>query len=190
MNTLTSKSEQLDLAQALVKGMCPICSVLLHFQNNLAERLLPNGTDHLCNYHAWLAAKLAPAEIAAVTFRRMLQSQFADSSALPYECDMCRQVRQEEQLQLRELTTLLTRKTVLEWMRQQGGICFRHATQLRDKLPIRLQTILSEILARTVRELDQELGAFHEKRQRGDRSGYGALGRAAEVLVSQRGVLT
>jgi hypothetical protein len=63
-----------------------------------SEHLLPNATEHLCNHHAWLTARLATAE------------------------------------------------------------------------------------------LDQELGTFHEKRQRGDRSGYGVLGRAADTLVSQRGV--
>jgi hypothetical protein len=185
MNTMAAKTEQLDLSQALIKGMCPICAVLLHFQNSLAERLLPNGTEHLCNHHAWLTAKLAPAENAAVTFRRMLQTQLAGE---PGECDMCRQVRREEEQQVRELATLLNRKSVLDWMRQQGGICFRHAAQLKEKLPIRLQNLAAEVLARTLAELDHELGAFHEKRQRGDRSGFGVLGRAAEILVSQRGV--
>lgn len=180
------KSEPLNIAQALTKGLCPVCAVLLHFQNSLAERMLPHGTDHLCNHHAWLAAKLAPAENAAVTFRRMLQSARAGQAG--GECDMCRQVAQEEEVQMRELAVLLNRRAVLEWMAQQGGICFRHASLLKDKLPIRLQTIIEDVLARALDNLDQELSLFHERVQRGDRSGYGVLGRAAEVLVSQRGV--
>jgi hypothetical protein len=188
MKATSPKNEPLEIAQALTKGMCPVCAVLLHFQNSMAERMLPNGTDHLCNHHAWLAAKMAPAENAAATFRRMLQSQAAEAKAED-ECDMCRQVRHEEELQLRELATLLNRKTVLDWMSQQGSICFRHAAQLKDKLPLRLQAVLAGILARTLEDLDQELSAFHERVQRGDRSGYGVLGRAAEILVSQRGVL-
>ncbi|HTS57289.1 MAG TPA: hypothetical protein VMH03_07070 [Terriglobales bacterium] len=48
--------------------------------------------------------------------------------------------------------------------------------------------MISEIVERTRSELKQELGAFLEQAVRGDHAGGGVLGRAAEFLVSQRGL--
>jgi hypothetical protein len=45
------------------------------------------------------------------------------------------------------------------------------------------------MLQRTIAELNQELEAFLEHTKSGMHTGGGVLGRAAEFLVAQRGIL-
>lgn len=73
-------------------------------------------------------------------------------------------------------------------MKSQGSLCLSHSRKLQDHAPLKMRRVIDEIVERTRTELRQELGDFLEHAKQGDHTGGGILGRAAEFLVSQRGL--
>jgi hypothetical protein len=67
-------------------------------------------------------------------------------------------------------------------------VCLNHSFKLHDHAPLKMRRLIDEIVERTRGELKQELGDFLEHTKQGDHTGGGILGRAAEFLVSQRGL--
>jgi hypothetical protein len=76
----------------------------------------------------------------------------------------------------------------VQWMKTQGSLCLDHAGKLREFVPLRLQTLIDEVVERNRAELCEELEAFHEQLKQGVHAGGGLLGRVAEFLVGQRGL--
>jgi hypothetical protein len=180
-------AHEISVGQALVTGACPICGVLKEFQAALAERVQVRADLCLCNFHTWLLARLAPANGAAAVYLKLL----ADSPAVKAEaadCTFCRRILEEEKLRLRELVKEMQRAMFVEWMKSQGSLCLNHARKLHDHAPLKMRRLIDEIVERTRAELKQELGDFLEHAKQGDHTGGGILGRAAEFLVSQRGL--
>jgi hypothetical protein len=176
-----------SVGQALVRGACPICGVLKEFQAGLAEKIQVCGDVCLCNFHTWLLARLAPANGAAAVYLKLLE----DSSAVKVgasDCNFCRRILDEEKLQLKELVKQMHREMFFQWMKSQGSLCLNHAHKLQDHIPLKMRPVIDEIVERTRAELKQELGDFLEHTKQGDHTGGGILGRAAEFLVSQRGL--
>ena len=187
--TVTEPTHDVGVAQALIKGTCPICALLREFQNELIESASPEGAGHLCNFHAWAVAHATPANSAIGIFARSLDSAESYRSH-ESTCGLCSQIRSEEQLRIREMAKELTgRATLSQWMLQHGSICLHHAPQLRRSLPTRLQPIVTKIVQRQIAELKQELEAYRQQLDQGINAGGGVLGKAAELLVSQRGIL-
>jgi hypothetical protein len=55
-------------------------------------------------------------------------------------------------------------------------------------VPLRLRTLIDEVVERNRSELREELEIFHEQLKQGVHAGGGLLGRVAEFLVGQRGL--
>ena len=70
----------------------------------------------------------------------------------------------------------------------QGTLCLDHARKVKEFVPLRLRTLIDEVVERNRAELRQELETFHEQLKHGIHTGGGLLGRAAEFLVGQRGL--
>lgn len=176
-----------SLGQALVKGACPVCGVLKEFQSALAEKVQVQADLHLCNFHTWLLARLAPAKGVAAVYLKLLEQP----SAVKVEvsgCDFCQRILEQEKLQLRELVKQMQRAIFAQWMTTQGSLCLNHSHKLLDHAPLKMRRLIDEIVERSRDELKHELGDFLEHTKQGDHTGGGILGRAAEFLVSQRGL--
>ena len=180
-------AHEISVGQALVRGACPICGVLKEFQSALAEKVQVQVDLHLCNFHTWLLARSAPAKGAAAVYLKLLE----DSPAVKVgaaDCDFCQRILEQEKLQLRDLVKQMQRAMFVQWMKSQGSLCLSHSRKLQDHAPLKMRRLIDEIVERTRAELKQELGDFLEHTKQGDHAGGGILGRAAEFLVSQRGL--
>jgi len=177
------------LSEAVARGTCPLCTVLRHRQTQLIEdKGIPNAT-HLCNHHAWSLARSAPAAAASAVFLRSLYArQHDEMHGEAQKCDFCEALRQEEAEKLKELVEKLKTPAFLEWMRLNWTLCLRHASKVAESLPTEARTVIAELLSRTVTELERDLAEYCKVARRGEHAGGGVLGRAAEFLVSQRGI--
>ncbi len=180
-------AHETSMSQVLLKGSCPICGVLKEYQSALAEKLQLAPSVKLCNFHTWLLARWAPAQSAAAFYLKMLESS-STTKVGPSECDFCQRTLEEEATRLRELVKQMQRAMFLQWMKTQGSLCLDHARKLEQHAPLKMRPLISEIVERSRAELKQELGVFLEQATQGSHSGGGILGRAAEFLVSQRGL--
>jgi hypothetical protein len=190
MKTETS-SETLPIARFAVKGSCPVCSAVQHFQDSLPGRLHVEGRTQLCNFHAWLPAKSASAEVAASLFLHALGAKEQDATvASPRSCIACEKIREEEAARLGEATGELEGGSLAGvWFQQHARFCLRHVCEVKKQVPAALRKTIVELNARNAAELETELEKFLQQARQGDRTGDGALGRAAEFLVAQRGIL-
>jgi len=182
--------QRVRIAQILAKGSCPICAALKVFQDGLLESPGTVEFAHLCQHHTWALAKSAPGSVAAESFLRALR--LVKEGPPPRRasgCDMCKRIHEEETTRIQELTDDLKRRVVLEWMRKQGTICARHAHTLSEQVPAHLRKDVAAILQRTIAELNQDLETFLGHTRSGVHTGGGVLGRAAEFLAAQRGIL-
>lgn len=183
-----------SLSQALTKGTCPICGILKDFQWTLAESTKPQAGLRLCNFHVWALARSrdslarsTPGEAVTNVFLEMLQGPLLGKVSSD-ECALCRRVLEEEVTRLRELAQKFQGAMFAQWMKMQGTLCLDHARKVKEFVPLRLRTLIDEILERNRAELQQELEAFREQLRHGIHTGGGLLGRAAEFLVGQRGL--
>jgi hypothetical protein len=178
------------ISQAVAKGHCPICSLLTEFQEKFIEGTRITEVSILCNFHAWAVAKAAPADLAAQLFHRMVEK--SGNPAVPGEelsCDLCKQIREQDRTRTNEMMLQLKTTSIRQWTKLQGSFCLAHAEKLVDALPSELSGMVGEIMNRNRKELLEELSALRVRLKRGDRTGWGSLGRAAEFLASQRGIL-
>lgn len=182
------------VSQALTKGTCPICAILKEFQWTLAETARPQAHLRLCNYHGWTLARSrgklsrsTPGESVTNVFLEMLKAPLA-GKVTSEECTLCHRVLEEEVTRLRELAEKLQGAMFAQWMKSQGTLCLEHARKVKEFVPLRLRTVVDEIVERNRAELERELENFREQLRHGIHEGGGLLGRAAEFLVGQRGL--
>jgi hypothetical protein len=183
-----------SLSLALAKGTCPICGILKDFQWTLAETVKPQINLRLCNFHGWSLARSrgklsrsTPGECVTIVFLEMLKEPLV-GKVNSAECSLCRRVSEEEIKRLRELGQKLRASIFAQWMKSQGTLCIEHARKMKEFVPLRLRTLIDDIIARNRAELEQELAMFGEQLKHGIHEGGGLLGRAAEFLVGQRGL--
>jgi len=176
------------IAHAVAKRTCPVCNALKDFQSVLIETAQAQEARHLCNYHGWLLAKSAQADVAGEVFRNLLHQWRQANTVAASRCDFCEHIRSEEQAALAELAQQFENPSVAELMQERGTICLAHGRELSSQLPAHLQAILARIIARAAHDLDQELRTFVTNAHTGEHTGGGILGHAAEFLFSQRGI--
>jgi hypothetical protein len=183
-------SERLPIARIAVKGSCPVCAAVKHYQDLLLENLQADGQARLCNFHAWSLAKSAPAEVAAALFLGAIRAKEWDTSlALPSSCIACKKIHEEEITRLKEVMRELERPPMAVWLQQHATFCLRHIHELKKEVPAPLQKIVEKLRIKNKAELEAELEEFLQQLRQGDHKGGGVLGRAAEFLVAQRGIL-
>ncbi|MGA8151426.1 MAG: hypothetical protein WB952_10795 [Terriglobales bacterium] len=183
-----------NVSQALTKGTCPICTILKDFQWILAETARPQSDLRICNFHGWALARSraklsrsTPGESVTTIFLEMLKPPLL-GKVKSDECTLCHRVMEEEVTRLRELGQKLQETMVAQWMKSQGTLCLEHGRKVKEFVPLRLRTLVDEIVERNRAELQQELESFLEQLKHGIHEGGGLLGRAAEFLVGQRGL--
>ena len=187
--TVTRAARTIRIAEVLSKGHCAICTALREFETSTVEAWASENVSDLCNSHAWLMAKGAPSDVTARIFLKLLNSQFGSSSEVPgAHCEVCDQLRDEEVARLREMKTELERKKTQDWMVAHGSLCIMHARKLTGELSDELQALIAKVVTRDRGQLEEELKNLLTHLQRGDRTGWGVLGRAAEFLTAQRGI--
>lgn len=178
-----------EISQGFAKGHCPICSLVAEFQERLIAGTQPAEILTLCNYHAWMIAKGAPADRAAKVFLDLLErSKNSKASGNDEACTFCEQLRAHELVRLEEMREEFKRPRIQEWMKLHVSFCLKHASQLDHLLTPPMRQLLLETSVRSHNELKQELNILLEHLRRGDRTGWGVLGRAAEFLTSRRGM--
>jgi len=175
-----------SILQVLHEPGCPFCKFLKEYQAGRLQKRSESETHRLCNFHAWGLAAVQDAPIAAQAFLGILNEPGSNTNETG-ECDVCKEVSTEEDLRIRELATCLHRPEVADWLRTEATLCIPHATKLRRQLPPVLASRLDGMVQNYRQQLKEELDQLRNETSQ-DRSGWGALGRAAEFLVSQRGL--
>ena len=175
-----------SILQVLHDSGCPFCKFLKEFQASRLQNRSEAETHRLCNFHAWGLAAVQDAPIAAQAFIGILNEPETNASTAE-SCNVCDEVRAEEDLRIRELATCLHRPDVANWLRTEATLCIPHATKLRLQLPPVLASRLDAMVRGYRQQLKEELDQLRNEPGL-DRIGWGALGRAAEFLVSQRGL--
>lgn len=165
---------------------CPVCRFLKDFQAIHLQEDSAKDIQHLCNFHMWGLAAVQDAPMAAEVFIRLVNDTAPASNGRP-NCDVCHKVEAEEDLRIRELVTLLGKPQIVQWLRTEAVFCIPHATKLRQKVSLILAPRIDTIIANYREQLSDELLQLRDDPGPG-RSGWGALGRAAEFLVAQRGL--
>jgi len=175
-----------SILQVLHDPGCPLCRFLKEYQAARLQKRSESETHRLCNFHAWGLAAVQDAPAAAEAFIRILSEPELNADG-SQACDVCKEVTAEEDLRVRELATCLHRPAVADWLRTEAVLCIPHATKLRRQVPLTLASRIDTIVQNCREHLKEELGQLRNEPSL-DRSGWGALGRVAEFLVSQRGL--
>ena len=174
-----------SILQVLHEPGCPFCKFLKEYQASRLQKRSDVETRRLCNFHAWGLAAVQDAPEAARAFICILNEADSDTNRT-HECDVCNEVRAEEDLRIRELATCLHRSDVADWLRTEAVLCIPHATKLRRQLPPILASRVDAIVQKYRQQLKEELDQLQH--DPGLERRWGAVGRAAEFLVSQRGL--
>jgi hypothetical protein len=166
---------------------CPLCAFLKEFQSECVQSLNHRLARTLCNFHTWLVAKLADAGAAADIFLRMLElSLEADSSR--QSCDLCKWVADQEHRKIEEIAQKLDEPDSLHWLCEQEPLCLPHARKLLDRVPNEFRDEIILSVQRLAAELKGELTTLSRNAKARLPIRPGLLGRAAEYLVSKRGL--
>jgi hypothetical protein len=184
-----AEASKLSITGIATRNVCPVCLAMREFQNDLLKHLKPEECRRFCNTHGWVAANSAPAESAAAIFlKAILDPAWRPASPVPQECDLCNRMNAEKDRRLGEMVKQLHQPRIRSWLHDYGVLCWRHAREVMAKLPESLQRSIEELIARHRAEIVESLEDFLEHVKRGSHEGGGALGRAAEFLVAQRGI--
>jgi hypothetical protein len=183
-------SERLPIERIAVKGSCPVCAAVRHFQTSLLVNLRADEGACLCNLHTWSLANSAPAVVAASAFLHVLKSrEWIAHFPSPASCSACKKIHEEEAARIEEVSTQLKGSTFGVWLKQHAVFCVRHSSAMKQVVADTLRKAIEENAIRTASDLEKELEEFLQHARGGDHAGGGVLGRAAEFLVSQRGIL-
>lgn len=173
-----------NMSQAIMRGVCPLCSVLREFQTMAVERIDANASGPFCNFHCWSIANSAPAMVAVSVYSNLLRQHEVNQNL---SCRICAAVQAQEEIRLRELIADLERAHFAGWMSKFGTLCCIHTSKLERSAPVQLRGTIKAILARSKEEMEQQLREYAENIEAGDHSGGGVLGKTAAFLVGFRG---
>jgi len=176
-----------SIVQVLSEPGCPFCRFLKEYQAGRLQNHSKDDIHRLCNFHAWGLAALQNAPTAAQVFIKLVDEPVLTSDR-DSRCDICKEVLAEEDRRIREFVSCLARPDVSHWLRAFAVLCIPHGTRLRRQVPIVLTARIDAIIDHYREQLTHELQQLRDEPDESDRVGWGALGRAAEFLVSQRGL--
>jgi hypothetical protein len=171
-----------SILQVLQEAGCPFRRLLKEYQTARLQNHPKESIHHLCNFHAWGLVAVQDAPAAAQVFIKLVDEPDLLSKA---ECDICSEVIAEEGLRIREFVSCLSRADVSHWLRSSAVLCISHGEKLRRQVPPVIAARVDAIIENYRRQLAEDLQQLRDE-QEPDRAGWGALGRAAEFLVSQR----
>ena len=173
-----------SIMQVLQESGCPFCRFLKEYQTARLQNHPKESIHRLCNFHTWGLAAVQDAPAAAQVFTKLVNEPVSLSKA---ECDICREVLAEEDLRIHEFVSCLSQADVSHWLRGAAVLCIPHGEKLHRQVPLVVAARVDAIIENNRRQLAQDLQQLRDEPEPG-RAGWGALGRAAEFLVSQRGL--
>ena len=173
-----------SIVQVLGEPGCPICAFLKNVQSKLVQEPRLDETVALCNYHAWAIAAVGERAQAAKIFLSLIENNCRGEHR---ECSVCIRLEQEETLRTQELLASLDQHHVLEWIEKRGVLCIPHAFRMLDDASEARRVLIDRVLDRSRHSLARLLRECIAEPKR-DSEHAGVLGKAAEYLVSQRGV--
>lgn len=175
-----------EITQVLGKRGCPICAFLKNYQSERLRRG-PAEMRGLCNFHGWALAAAVNAEHAAEVFLSLLDRAKDLTESEHDACCICTDMQEQQRVRISELAAELKNVMVLRWMEKHGTLCLAHLHKLLPVLPLRARSIVEAATKKHLEALKAELMAVVQQTKSGERVSGGALGHAAEFLVSQRG---
>lgn len=175
-----------SILQVLQEPGCPFCRFLKEYQTARLQNHSKEDIHSLCNFHAWGLAAVQNAPAAALVFIKLVDEPLSVSKE-DSACDVCREVLAEEGLRLREFVSCIAQIVVSQWLRGPAVLCIPHGTKLRRQVQPVVAARIDAIIGSYRQQLAQELQHLRDEPEP-DRTGWGAIGRAAEFLVSQRGL--
>lgn len=173
-----------SILQVLGEPGCPFCSYMKNFQASLMQEPGQKEIQHLCSFHTWGIAASQRVLSAVQLFLDLLAKESTAQSSL---CDVCMLLQVEEDRRIREFLTCLQHKLVAQWLRSQAVLCLVHGTKLKLSAPPVLASAIDTIVNRHRTQLIEALNRIRDE-YHPDNPQWGALGHAAEFLVSQRGL--
>lgn len=177
-----------SILPALQEPGCPFCRLLKEFQAECLQTKTQRDLHRLCNFHAWGLAAVLDAPDAASIFMRLLDEMSVPGSA-GTGCDICRDIVDEENLRIREFVSCSQSAAVVGWFKTGAALCIPHGMKLRPKLPPTLVPRIDNIMQQYRQQLHTELEHLRDGWDpQHNRSGWGAVGHAAEFLVAHRGL--
>lgn len=179
--------EYKSVLELLVKPGCPVCTFLKNEQASLLQKGL-DLVGSLCNAHAWGLAAVSDARVAAPALLRCLEQSETLGEKRREDCGVCRRLRLIESGSLADLSSNASRAALMTWLDDGGAFCVPHSSKLRTNLDTDTASLIdksdfgkrSELMATLKALISSEGGVAKEQ--------AGTLGRAAEYLVSQRGL--
>ena len=175
-----------SILQVLHEHGCPFCRFLKEFQAAQLQNRHDSELHRLCNFHAWGLAAVQNVPTAAEAFIHLVDEVEACANGSA-GCDICKEMAEQEDLRVREFVSCLGRRDVSEWLHSDAVLCIPHALRLQQRLPLTIAPRIDAIIMHYREQLKEELGRLCHDPGPG-KAGWGALGRAAEFLVAQRGV--
>jgi hypothetical protein len=175
-----------SILEVLQESGCPFCRFLKEYQAARLQHHLEQNIHHLSNFHTWGLAAVQNALTAAQVFINLVDEP-APISNENAACDICREVSAEEDRRIREFVACIHRTDVSDWLRTSAVFCIPHGIKLRCPVQPVVAARIDAIIENCRRQLTDELQSLRDKPE-ADRPGWGSLGRAAEFLVSQRGL--
>jgi len=173
-----------SLLQVLQESGCPFCRFLKEYQTARLQNHSKESIHPLCNFHAWGLAAVQDAPQAAQVFINLVDRPDFLSDT---ECDICREVLAEEELRVSEFVSCPSRTEVSDWLRNSAVLCVPHGEKLQRQVPPALAARVNAVVEKCRRQLAHDLQQLRDEPE-SEKAGWGALGRAAEFLVSQRGL--
>jgi hypothetical protein len=167
---------------------CPFCRLLKEFQADRPQKHGEGELHHLCNSHVRGLSAVQETPVAARIFMKRVNEAVPQSNG-DAACNVCSEILQEEELRIRELVSGLQRAGVTKWFRTNVTLCILHELNLRPGLPAALAPGIDPAVQSYRQQLSLDLEHLrNELMPEPERIGWGAVGRAAEFLVSQRGL--
>ena len=175
-----------SILEVLQEPGCPFCRFLKEYQAARLQNRPEKETHRLCNFHTWGLAAVQNALTAGQVFIKLVDELEPISKEVT-ACDICNEIVAEEDRRIREFISCIRRRDVSDSLRTAAVFCIPHAMKLRRQVQPLIAARIDAIIENCRRQLTQELESLRDKPE-SERPGWGSLGRAAEFLVSQRGL--
>jgi hypothetical protein len=175
-----------SILEVLQEPGCPFCRFLKEYQAARLQNRPEIETHCLCSFHTWGLAAVQNALTAAQVFIKLVDEPVPISKEVT-ACDICNEIVAEEDRRIREFVGCINRTDVSDWLRANAIFCIPHGIKLRRQVQPMIAARIDVIIENCRQQLTQELQSLRDKPE-SERPGWGALGRAAEFLVSQRGL--
>jgi len=175
-----------SILEVLQEPGCPFCRFLKEYQAACLQHHSEQDIHYLCNFHTWGLAAVQNALTAAQVFIHLVDEPASISNEDP-TCDICREISVEEDRRIREFVSCIHRTDISDWLRTNATLCIPHGIKLRRQVQPVVAARIDTIIENSRQQLTHELQNLFDKPE-AERPGWGSLGRAAEFLVSQRGL--